>query len=325
MSKGPSTASLILLRPGHRSLETTVRQLIEWEPNENADDEKKDQHRRHCNVPLCDFDNVSYQVKIVKGEYDVMTVSMNLPFLDDVMDHGAGDCLASTYEGMVADEVEQGYNVTIKVNFNDFQTPEAKNSLVNKLEMLKSNVVGSVFDKYMAGLEGKMDPFMFDMRPDTQVYFAPGNGRCSVIFGITFAEPVDMVLAKVFLQEFKDAKRSGGKDLGAAPPVSFDVKPSRDLAPFGITEPTGNLGFISFTVLPTHVSSPAKRARVVATLQGFRTYLQYHLKCSKSFFHSRMRKKCADMLLVLNRAKVKETVVHSTEQKTKITGRGKGL
>lgn len=72
------------------------------------------------------------------------------------------------------------------------------------------------------------------------------------------------------------------------------------------------------------MSTPAKRAKTANALQSFRTYLQYHIKCAKSYFHSRMRKRCNDLLKVLNRAKVK-SIATNTEAKQKITGRGKGV
>jgi len=41
-------------------------------------------------------------------------------------------------------------------------------------------------------------------------------------------------------------------------------------------------------ILPRHVAGN-KKGSVVKLLTGFRNYLAYHLKCSKSYFHSRMR------------------------------------
>jgi len=46
-----------------------------------------------------------------------------------------------------------------------------------------------------------------------------------------------------------------------------------------------------------------KLERVVGALQNFRTYLQYHIKCSKTYFHARMRARVVSLLKVLNRAK----------------------
>jgi len=60
---------------------------------------------------------------------------------------------------------------------------------------------------------------------------------------------------------------------------------------------------MTFAILKSHLEKNKQEA-VIAVLQTFRTYLQYHIKCSKSYFHSRMRKRVVELLKVLNRAKV---------------------
>jgi len=83
----------------------------------------------------------------------------------------------------------------------------------------------------------------------------------------------------------------------------MSVPPPSELKAFGIKDPTGNLGFFSLAILKDHVTKDEVQSKVVEALQSFRTYLQYHIKCSKSYFHSRMRAKAKDLLKVLNRAK----------------------
>jgi len=105
------------------------------------------------------------------------------------------------------------------------------------------------------------------------------------------------------MQEFAEA-RAKDRTLGATPPVSFTVQPPLELEVFGIKEPVkGILGFVSFSVMKTMVDKPANRDKVVSVLQGFRNFMQYHIKCSKAHFHSRMRARAAALLGMLNRAK----------------------
>jgi len=103
------------------------------------------------------------------------------------------------------------------------------------------------------------------------------------------------------MQEFVDCRRS----LGAAPPCTWSADPPMEMKHFGITTNQGNLGYLTFAVLKSHLANNRKE-QIVAVLASFRNYLQYHLKCSKSYFHSRMRAKSRDLLLVLNRAKVSQ-------------------
>jgi len=116
------------------------------------------------------------------------------------------------------------------------------------------------------------------------------------------------------MQEFVEAKRA----LGAAPPCNwFESKnPPVELAHYKITEPTQNLGFISFAVQKSNLDSN-KKDRVISVLQVFRNYLQYHIKCSKSYFHARMRARVVTLLAVLNRAKYsEEEKMNATAKKT---------
>ena len=60
-------------------------------------------------------------------------------------------------------------------------------------------------------------------------------------------------------------------------------------------------------------------SRSISSIQTFRNYLHFHLKCSKAYMHSRMRKRVESLLQVLNRArpppfepKAKKTIAGKT-------------
>jgi len=112
------------------------------------------------------------------------------------------------------------------------------------------------------------------------------------------------------------------KKIGKAPPVNFSAAPPRELAHFGINEQSAkaNLGYVSFAVLKPHVTDEKLRQRVCEQLQTFRTYTQYHIKCSKSYFHSRMRAKTAELLKVLSRAKVEQGDENAREKIVRTVG-----
>jgi len=81
-----------------------------------------------------------------------------------------------------------------------------------------------------------------------------------------------------------------------------------------VTEPTGNLGFVTFAVMKTHLEQ-GRKDKVIQVLSVFRNYLQYHIKCSKSYFHSRMRARVVGLLKILARAKVEKNTADK-EMKT---------
>lgn len=59
---------------------------------------------------------------------------------------------------------------------------------------------------------------------------------------------------------------------------------------------------------------PARREKTIDTIQLFRDYLHYHIKCSKAYMHTRMRLRVEALLQVLNRAKMKNA--NQDEKKT---------
>jgi len=282
---------MILLEPGNRVLADTVADKLK-----PSDPTAK---RDPIDVRLCDFDDVTYRVVIDPNSRNLMQVSMSIPCWNEIKDAGVKEILADKYAGLVVDPA-QGFDVTLQFDFD--KLPASPDALIEKVRLLKTNVVGGVFSRFLTNMQkggSSLEPFKFNLRADTQVYLISGTERVTVIFQVDFNERVDIAVAKVFLQEFEDSRRH----LGQAPVCTFNVNPPLEMKAFGITEPQGKLGFLSFTLLKNHVDSQAKLDRAVAALQTFRNYLQYHIKCAKSYFHARMRARVTTMLKVLNRAK----------------------
>jgi len=303
---------MILLERGNRILGETVSAKINYDnPEEKLEP---------IDVKLCDFDDVSYRVLIEDSARNIMQVSMSLPCYKDIETLGAKDAYEKVYGSFVSTPLN-GYDVTVKINLDELKEQKAKDELVERLSCLKANVLSGVFDHFFSAvLAGKSltDPFRFKLRSDTEIFLFPKPDRVTVIFGFDFREKVDRAIAKIFMQEFIEAKRA----LGAAPPCNWyeSKNPPVELAHYKITEPTQNLGFISFAVQKSNLDSN-KKDRVIAVLQVFRNYLQYHIKCSKSYFHARMRARVVTLLTVLNRAKYSEEEKLSQSQKKTAQGR----
>jgi len=297
------------LEPGNRILGETVSAQLIREKGEEGESK-----RDPIDVRLHDFDDTSYRIVIDKDSRDTMRVSMSMPCYRAIEKVGGAEAVEKHYKEFAV-EAESGMDVTLAIKLDEVKgKPE---DLITKLSMLKANVLGGVFDYYFSNLLKKGKPlerFQFNLRSDTIIYLVPSADRLTVVFSLDFKEKVDRAVAKIFMQEFVDARRT----LGAAPPVAWNTNPPLELKEFGATEPTGNLGFITFSVMASNVDRD-KKEKVVAVLQSFRSYLQYHIKCSKSFFHSRMRERVKSLLVVLNRAR-QEPIGESKEKKT-ITGR----
>jgi len=286
---------MILLERGNRILGETVSSRFFLDADEKVEP---------MEVKLSDFDDVSYRVCIEAESKNIMTISMNCPCYKVIEKVGGREALEKKYGKMVIDPVPN-WDMTLKIDLDELKDQKTKEALVSSVSQLKHTVIGGVFHYFFNQLnEGKVPThFSFALRSDTTVYFVPKNDRVTVLFTVDFKEKVDRAVARVFMQEFVDA-RNKDKTLGATPPVGFGSQPPLELQPFGITEPIkGIIGFVSFSVMKAHVDKPEKRDKVVSVLQGFRNFMQYHIKCSKAHFHSRMRARAASLLGVLNRAK----------------------
>ncbi|KAJ5683524.1 Actin-related protein 2/3 complex subunit 2 [Penicillium macrosclerotiorum] len=164
-------------------------------------------------------------------------------------------------------------------------------------------------------------------REEEAIYIKASYDRVTVIFSTVFREETDRIFGKVFLQEFVDARRRV-VTLQNAPQVLFRNDPPLELEGVPGLKNTGEgeISYITFgkygpmlrvasgfflfdvpdkesTVLfPRHLT-PQRRYENISHIQTFRDYFHYHIKASKAYIHTRMRKRTADFLQVLNRAR----------------------
>jgi len=277
---------MILLEPGNRILEECIRSQI-------CTTEK----RVPMDVRLCDFDDVSYRILVDKANVDLLKLSINIPPFQRFKDKG-GQAAVDKYYSEFKGSAETGFDVTLNVDCTKVKDVDAT---VKNLSLVKSRITGGAFDSPFSGLmeDKKVEKFKFDLRADTTIFFCPLADRVTVIFEVNFQVKMDQVIANVMLKEFVASR----KNIGRAPPCTWEQNPPAELKEFGISQNKGCLGYMSFAILKSHLEK-GKQEAVIAVLQTFRTYLQYHIKCSKSYFHSKMRKRVAELIKVLNRAKV---------------------
>ena len=295
---------MILLETTNRILAETVSAQIKPAEEIGGDEaESKTPSRQGMDIRLCDFDDVSYRVSIDPAALNTMKVSLCLPCYSAIADYGAA-AAAQTVYGSLLTSAEPSYDVSLQIPLDPLPLPP--DELVNKIANIKQNVLGGVFAHYFDPLlSGKplTAAFHFALRADTELYFVPRADRVTLVFSLNFIDKADTAIAKIFLQEFVDARRR----LGAAPPCTFSANPPLELKEFGVTEPVGNLGFVTFAVMKSHLEG-GRKDKVIQVLSVFRNYLQYHIKCSKSYFHSRMRARVVSLLKMLARAKVEKNI-----------------
>uniref|UniRef100_A0A6M2DDZ5 Arp2/3 complex 34 kDa subunit n=1 Tax=Xenopsylla cheopis TaxID=163159 RepID=A0A6M2DDZ5_XENCH len=263
-------------------------------------------------VTIADFDGVLFHVSNLNGEKSKIRVSISLKFYKQLQEHGADELLKREY-GELLVEPEDGYNVSLLIDLDNI--PGNWEEIVKKAGLLKRHCFASVFEKYFDFQENGNDGekrAVIDYRSDETMYVEAKSDRVTVVFSTVFREDDDVVIGKVFMQEFREGRRASH----TAPQVLFSHRdPPRELANTD-AKVGDNIGYITFVLFPRHTNKAA-RDNTINLIQMFRHYLHYHIKCSKAYIHSRMRAKTTEFLKVLNRAQPEPK---NAEKKT-ITGR----
>lgn len=191
---------------------------------------------------------------------------------------------------------------------------EEKDDLVKRISLLKRNVMAAPFEqafeefehlqqeasKYTSesapqGVREGGEVRAIHYREEEAIFIKASYDRVTVIFSTIFREETDRVFGKVFLQEFVDARK---RAIQNAPQVLYKNEPPLELQnvpglPSG--KGKGEVGYITFVLFPRHLTRQ-RRDEVISHIQTFRDYFHYHIKGSKAYIHSRMRRRTADFL-----------------------------
>jgi len=216
---------------------------------------------------------------------------------------------------------ENGYDFSVMVDLEKLpEESEARDDLVRRLSLLKRNAMAAPFERAFdefARLKEEASRFTSESAPEgvreggevmaihyrdeEAIYIKASHDRVTVIFSTVFREETDRIFGKVFLQEFVDARR---RAIQNAPQVLFRNDPPLELqgVPGLKDSGLGEIGYVTFVLFPRHLTLQ-RREEVVSHIQTFRDYFHYHIKASKAYIHSRMRRRTADFLQVLRRAR----------------------
>ncbi|XP_022310063.1 actin-related protein 2/3 complex subunit 2-like [Crassostrea virginica] len=291
---------MILLEINNRIVEETLTLKFQNAVSGNKPD--------NVDITVADFDGVLYHISNPNDDKSKIRVSISLKFYKDLQGHGADELIKSIYGDYLATP-EEGYNVSVVFDLE--KVPKDWEDWVTKVGLLKRNCFASVFEKYFQfqeeGATGHKRA-VIQYRDDETMYVDAQKDRVTVIFSTIFKDDDDVVIGKVFMQEFKEGRRK----FQQAPQVLFSHRdPPQELANTD-ARVGDNIGYITFVLFPRHTSKAA-RENTINLIHTLRDYLHYHIKCSKAYIHSRMRAKTSDFLKVLNRARPE---VKDKEKKT---------
>lgn len=249
-------------------------------------------------VTFADFDGVSFHVTS-NEQRNLVTVSLSWSCAQQLLKLGAQQDLSKLYGPMLI-QPEKGYDVSLSLDLDN--PPEDPKNLPLKISNLKRHIFAAPFKNVFGQVVAKnagSNIVALDYRSSESIYIKPEGDSCTVIFSIAFAEDADAVFAKVFLQEFADARKS----MRSVPGVKFTYKEAPlELQGFPGLRNVESNGFVSLVLFDQHMN-PKNVYKTINLLETFRDYLHYHIKCSKAYMHNRMRTRVATWLQVLNRAR----------------------
>ncbi|KZF25905.1 P34-Arc-domain-containing protein [Xylona heveae TC161] len=273
---------------------------------------------------VSDFDGVTFHLSTPESKSKIL-ISISVKCFNDLVKYGAQDVLAREYGPYIVSP-EPGFDFSIQVDLENLpEDPAARDELVRKISLMRRNAMAAPFERAFEehakfaeeaskfssesapeGVREGGEVMAIHYRDEEAIYVKASHDRVTVIFSTIFREETDRVYGKVFLQvgvsaEFVDARR---RAIQNAPQVLFRQDPPLELHGVpGLSDPgTGEIGYVTFVLFPRHLTLQ-RRDEVISHIQTFRDYFHYHIKASKAYIHSRMRRRTADFLQVLRRAR----------------------
>ncbi|KAG8258044.1 Actin- protein 2/3 complex subunit 2, partial [Homalodisca vitripennis] len=168
-------------------------------------------------ISIADFDGALFHISNVGGDKTKVRTSILLKFYKQLQEHGADELLRREYESLLIDP-EEGYNVSVLISLDNI--PTNWEEIVKKIGLLKRNCFASVFEKYFdfqeRGEEGHRQA-VINYRNEETMYVEAKSDRVTVVFSTIFKDENDIVIGKVFMQEFKEGRRASH----TAPQVLF--------------------------------------------------------------------------------------------------------
>lgn len=262
-----------------------------------------------------EFDDIRFHIQASMKNSNVLLLSMSIPIPPPEtvffggLPQGAIEAIKAAY-GVVAqilDPPRDGFNLTLKLNLSKLPPDEDhKNALLMKIASVREVVMGAPLRAVLKNLVLRTVPSSSEKlislvhRPNESFFLVPQIDKVTAIFPMRFNDSIDTVLASSFLQEFVEARRTAG--LNNAPPCFWSPSPPQELEGVVSEAIAANAGYFRFVIFPRHVEGK-KLDRTVWNLSTFHAYVNYHVKCSEGFMHTRMRRRVESLIQALDRAK----------------------
>jgi actin related protein 2/3 complex subunit 2 len=181
---------------------------------------------------LADYDGVTYTVSTPtpsqqqQQRSSIIRIAMHMKcFNSELVKYGAASLLQKEYGSYLKQECQDG-DVVLEIDVESVVQKDAREDLIRKVSLLKTNAMSAVFEKafndQLGGSNVGNEFMVVHYRDEESIFVKASSDRVTVIFSTVFRDETDGVFAKVFLQEFVDCRKQ--TSLQNAPQVLYTNK-----------------------------------------------------------------------------------------------------
>jgi len=245
-----------------------------------------------------EFDGTRYKISSStnKETPNILNLSVAVPYFKDLARFEPLAYLGKIYGESLLKEPEMNFDFTIQTDLSEVDEKEWEGRL-DQLASVKRNAFASACEKmFYDSLDGKdCETAEISITKKDKLYLSGKKDRVLFIFALDIKS--DQVISDLFLNEMVDIRKK--PDMSACPAVSLAKKAPDEIKQFK----TGDGPFFIFTLFHRHFKG-ANMGKAIDLMSEFRTYLSYHIKCSKAHIHCRMRSKTEGWKKVMARANI---------------------
>ena len=170
-----------------------------------------------------------------------------------------------------------------------------------KLSTFRVKIYSYALEKMLKEVKDKkpVKPLAFHLNEKNLVHMVPLKDNVMLVYGVDFQQPTDQSLARVFLQELKEAKNHVKNCVAGNVYVELDETP-KNIMQVDSPKKYSN-GLVVFNLFVNKFDTIKKFLNYFIT---FREYIQYHIHSIKTFLHIRMNKKGKELMGKLDGCKI---------------------
>lgn len=246
-----------------------------------------------------DYDSLDYILTGISA--DCLTFTVQSRQLTSIGNAGGFESVSSFFQGHPSSIDAE--TISLVINREELPPPDsparaqAAEAIARKFSQFRSVFLSGPFvNAFNAVKAGKTsDSVEINIRPRENLWIVAGSDRVTFVFQIHYDDKTDANLAKVFVQEFMEARRQ----VKNSPIITFTPNPPDYVESFPSSQRETSVGFMSVTILENQVVDIQKQAE---WLCGFKQYLSYHVHACKTYLHMRIRKRTDSLLATLKLA-----------------------